>query len=141
MIMHNTNGNGSATAPRRVLSGRGLAHRHLNKRQRACLAADVVDGLVTIQLTARQVSQLFGVSVGYIALAQQFTPEKRAAIMSGRDSTSFVALLNPPAPRLALPAPSLKVVNWDKANDDALLANVRAAGINRTWTAIEKLIG
>ena len=135
-----TNGNGSTTASRRVISGRGIAHRHLNKRQRAVLAADLVDGIVTIQLTIKQAAQLLGVSAAYIALAQQFTPERRAAIMSGKDATSFVTLLNPPTPRLALPAPS-SVVNWHQANDDALLANVRAAGINRTWTAIEKLIG
>jgi hypothetical protein len=138
--MTSMNGNGSATAVRRVLSGRGLAHRHLNKRQRGVLGADLADGVVTIQLTARQAAHLLGVSVNYIALAQQFTPEKRAAILSGKDSTSFVTLLNPSARRLALPAPSV-VVNWDKANDDALLANVRAAGITRTWDAIEKLIG
>ena len=139
MTMHTTNGNGSAIAARQVLSGRGLAHRRLNKRQRAVLAADVVDGLVTVQLTAKQVAQLLGVSAPYIALAQQFTPEKRAAIMSGKDDTSFVACSIPPAP-LALPAPSL-AISWDGANDDALLANVRAAGITRTWAAIEKLIG
>jgi hypothetical protein len=138
--MTSINENGSATAARRVLSGRGLAHRRLSKRQRAVLGADVVDGVVTIQPTIKQVAQLLGVSVAYIALAQEFTPERRAAIMSGKDSTSFVTLLNPPARCLALPAPSA-VVSWDKANDDALLANVKAAGITRTWTAIEKLIG
>jgi hypothetical protein len=140
MDKHTTNGNGSAIAPRRVLSGRGLSHRHLNKRQRAVLAADVVDGIVTVQLSAKQVAQLLAVSVPYLALAQQFSPEKRAAIMSGKDDTSFVALLNPPAPQLALSAPRL-AITWDGASDDALLANVRAAGVSRTWTAIEKLIG
>jgi hypothetical protein len=138
--MATTNENNSAITPRRVLSGRGLAHRHLNKRQRAVLAADVVDGVATVQLTAKQVAQLLGVSTVYIALAQQFTPEKRAAILNGKDDTSFVALLNPPAPQLALPAPRL-AITWDGASDDALLANVRAAGITRTWTAIERLLG
>jgi hypothetical protein len=123
-----------------VLSGRGLAHRHLNKRQRAVLAADVVDGIVTVQLSAKQVAQLLAVSVPYLALAQQLSPKKRAAILSGKDDTSFAGLLNPPAPQLALPAPRL-AITWDGASDDALLANVRAAGITRTWTAIERLLG
>ena len=140
MDKHTTNGNESAIAPRRVLSGRGLAHRHLNKRQRAVLAADVVDGIVTVQLSAKQVAQLLAVSVPYLALAQQFSPEKRAAILSGKDDTSFVALLNPPTPQLALPATRLAIA-WDGASDDALLANVRAAGVARTWTAIERLLG
>jgi hypothetical protein len=140
MTKHTTNGNGSAIAPRRVISGRGLAHRRLNARQRAVLAADVVDGIVAVQLSAKQVAQLLGVSAPYIALAQQFSPEKRAAILSGKDSTSFVGLLNPPTPQLALSAPRL-AITWNEANDDALLANVRAAGITRTWTAIERLLG
>jgi hypothetical protein len=123
-----------------VLSGRGLTHRHLDKRQRAVLAADIVDGIVTVQLSAKQVAQLLGVSVPYITLAQQFAPEKRAAVLRGEDSTSFAALLNPPAPQPALPGPRL-AITWDGANDDALLANVRAVGIPRTWSAIEKLIG
>ena len=140
MVTHSMNGNGSAIAARRVLSGRGLAHRRLNARQRAALAADVVDGIVTIQLTLKQMAQIFGVSAPYIALAQQLTPEKRAAILSGKDDTSFAGLLNPHAPQLALPAPRL-AITWDGASDDALLANVRAAGVARTWTAIERLLG
>jgi hypothetical protein len=138
MNKHTTNG--KAIAPRRVISGRGLAHRRLNARQRAVLAADVVDGMVTIQLSAKQVAQLLGVSVPYITLAQQFAPEKRTAILGGKDDTSFAGLLNPPAPQLALPAPR-PAITWDGASDDALLANVQAAGITRTWTAIERLLG
>jgi hypothetical protein len=113
----------------------------LNKRQRAVLAADIADGIVTVQLSAKQVAQLLGVSVPYITLAQQFTPEKRAAILGGKDDTSFVGLLNPPTPQLALPAPNRLAITWDGASDDALLANVRAAGVARTWTAIERLLG
>jgi hypothetical protein len=135
MDTHTTKLNGSATTPRRVISGRGLSHRHLSKRQRAVLAADIVDGIVTVQLSAKQVAQLVGVSVPYITLAQQFTPEGRASIMSGTDDISFVGLLNPPTPQPAL------AITWNEANDDALLANVKAAGITRTWSAIEKLIG
>jgi hypothetical protein len=140
MDTHTTNGNGSAIAPRRVLSGRGLTHRHLDKRQRAVLAADVIDGLVTVQLSAKQAAELLGVSVLYVTVAQRLTPEKRAAILKGWDSTSFATLLSPPAQQPALPGPRL-AITWDGASDDALLANVRAAGVTRTWTAIEKLIG
>jgi hypothetical protein len=130
--MHSTNGNGSAIA-RRVISGRGLAHRRLDKRQRAVLAADVVDGVVTVQLTARQVAQLLGVNVSYIALAQTFSPQKRAAILAGWDSTSFTVLLNLPARQLALPMPAPAPIN--SIDDATLMAAVRAAGVERVLAA------
>jgi hypothetical protein len=111
-----------------VITGASLVHRHLNKRQRAVLAANVVDGLARFVPTNRQVADIFGVSQGYIDAARRLSPDKRKAILSGRDSTSFVDLLNGHR-QLALPSPQPVI-------DDARLIDViRAAGIERTLAA------
>jgi hypothetical protein len=89
--------------------GKSLAHRKLDKRQRACLAANLADGLAEFRPTIIQAAMLLGVSAAYVAQARQLTPAKRTAILDGRDSTSFGTLLSPPKPRLALPAPTPNV--------------------------------
>jgi hypothetical protein len=103
--MGNALNNGSAAVVQRVISGRGIAHRQLDKRQRACLGADVADGVVVLQLSVRQLARLLGVCEPYIRAAQQLSPPKRKAILNGQDTTPFAGLLNPPQPTLALPAP------------------------------------
>jgi hypothetical protein len=126
--MNNTNGNGAATTAPRVINGRGIAHRHVDKRRRAVLAADLADGRAVIQLSTRQLAGLLDVSETYIRTAQQLTPEKRRAILSGRDTTSF-RRLTPPGPHLTLPAPG-KISSDDLAHrvgpDRWLAAGVRA---------------
>jgi hypothetical protein len=97
--------NGSVAVIQRVISGRGIAHRQLDKRQRACLGADVADGVAVLQLSIRQLARLLGVCEQYIRAAQQLSPHKRGAILSGQDTTSFAVLLTPSEPTLALPAP------------------------------------
>jgi hypothetical protein len=125
-----TSWNAPATTPR-VIDGRSLVHRRLDARQKAVLAADVVDGLATIRLTTKQLAEIFNVSVPYIALARELSPEKRSGIITGTDSTSFAGLLNAPAPTLALPAP-----NWKALIDDTSLFNiVSAVGIDRVLSA------
>lgn len=123
--MTNINGNGGATAVR-TISGRGLVHRHLDKRQLACLAADVRADLAIIRHTDRQLADIFGVSVTYIVAAAKLSSEKRKAILKGWDPTSFAELLNPPATVLALPAPNTPV------SDAELAYVIRAAGLDRT---------
>jgi hypothetical protein len=95
--MHTTNGNGAATAAPRVINGRGIAHRHADKRRRAILAADLADGHAVIQLSTRQLAHLLGVSETYIRLAQRFSPEKRRAILAGRNSIFNFWARRPPA--------------------------------------------
>src|SRR5262249_14029549 len=87
MHMHNTNGNGSAIAALRVrvLSGRGIAHRHPDKRRRAVLAAQLADGYAIVQLSIGQLAGLLGVSRTYIDRARKLTPETRREILSGRN--------------------------------------------------------
>jgi hypothetical protein len=130
MRMHITNGNGSATAAPRVFSGRGIGHRHPDKRRRAVLAAELADGRAIVQLSIAQLVGLLGVSRAYIEVARGLTPEKRRAILSGRDDTSFAALRGPMSPRLAS-AP---------VNDDALVQLARSVGPERLFSAIERVL-
>jgi hypothetical protein len=125
MRMHITNGNGSATAAPRVLNGRGLAHRHANKRQRAVLAAELADGHAIVQLSIGQLAELLGVSRSYVDAARKLTPEKRRAILSGWDSVCF---LSPPDSRPVLPRPT------GVPSDESLTALAHRVGPDR-WLA------
>ena len=121
----------------RVLSGRGLVHRKLDKRQLACVAANAAEGQTRIDLSVAQLVAALNVSRPYIDLARSFSPEKRQAIIDGLDGTSFAALLKTPElQQLAIPTSRRRVVVNGKSIDDAtLLAVVRNAGIERTLQA------
>jgi hypothetical protein len=79
------NGNGSATAAT-VIAGRGIPHLQCNKRQRAVLAAEILDGRTILQPCIKQLSQLLGVNEEYIRLARTFSPQKREAVLGGWDT-------------------------------------------------------
>ena len=123
----------SLTNSVKTMSGKGLSHRKLDKRQRAVIAANACDGIVDIDLSNRQIAELFGVSISYIWIARQLSSEERAAILSGKDTTSFHDL----AKHLALPAPK-KNGNGHALDDAALLEIVRTAGVNRVLDAAVK---
>jgi len=72
-----------------TITGASLAHRQLNKRQRAVLAADMLDGLVTFSPSQTQLANLLGVSIPYINVARKLSAGKRAAILKGWDPVSF----------------------------------------------------
>jgi hypothetical protein len=129
-MLSSTNGNG-ATA--RSVQGRSLVHQRLDKRQLAAIAADILAGSAVFQPSARMLSTLLGVSVVYIGIAAQLSPEKRKAIIAGRNSTSFHALLNPPEPQLALPAP--------KAIDDSTNGHVSASIADAELITIARTVG
>jgi hypothetical protein len=112
------------------LDGRVL--RHLNARQRACLAANILadpDG--SFHPAVNQLANMLRASPAYIGIARQMSAAKRAAILAGYDETSFAGLLNAPKAPLALPAP--KASNW--IGDAELLNIVRTAGVARTLDA------
>jgi hypothetical protein len=111
-----------------MITGRSLVHRQLDKRQRACLAADVIDGLTTIDPTQRQVADLLGVSLAYVRIARGLSPGKRTAILRAWDSTPFAALAHKPA------TVSTKVIN-SRITDADLVKAVRAVGVNRVLDA------
>lgn len=109
----------------RVVKGHSLVHCKLDARQRAAIAAQILEGDVAIRLSTRQLAQLVGVSVPYVAAAKQLSPAKRQAIASGRDSMSFAALLKPPTKPLALPKP---------VSDTQLVDIIKGVGIDRVLT-------
>ena len=110
--VYNCNGNGGNGAttlisPTKTFDGRGLAHRQLDPRQRAVLAADVLDGTVQLDLSQTQLATLLGVSVTYIQAARKLSPGKRTGILHGWDLASFSELVAPQRQlRLKLPAPN-----------------------------------
>ena len=86
-----------ASAPR-TISGRSLSHRKLNARQRAVIAAEILNGEAVLQPSEQQLSKLLGVSIPYIEVACRLTPAKRQAIKRGIDATPFADLLKPASP-------------------------------------------
>jgi hypothetical protein len=111
------------------LDGRVL--RHLNARQRACLAANILAEPGSFRFSVTLLAHTLNVSPAYIGVARQMSAARRAAILAGYDKGSFVPLLNPPKSPLALPAP--KLVN---GIDDAEVVDfVREVGIGRVLDA------
>jgi hypothetical protein len=129
MAFHSTNGNGGAVIlppTPKVLTGRSLAHRRLDKRQRAILAANVLDKLTVFDPSQKQIAEMFGVSVVYVQLACGLSPGKREAILRGWDKTPFAALM----PKSG----TMKVIN-SKITDRELVKAVRTIGVERVLTA------
>ena len=133
-----SNGHGTAILPpttQKVITGASIVHRQLDKRQRAILAADVLDGMVTFTPSAKQLADIFDVSTPYIAAARKLSPGKRAAILRDWDQTSFAGLMNPPPRQLSLAGPvipSMKVTDATEITDGCLAELIRAVGIDRT---------
>jgi len=126
----------------RVLSGRGLVHRKLDARQRACVAANGAQGETKIDWTVTQLVAALKVSRAYVDLARTLPVERRQAIIDGRDDTSFAAMLKAPEPQLeqlelAFPAPKHSGNGNGKSiiDDATLIAVVRNCGIERTLQA------
>jgi hypothetical protein len=115
----------------RVLSGRGLVHRRLDKRQLGCVGANAAEGQTRIDWSVAQLADALKVSRQYIDLARTLSPEKRQAIIDGRDDTSFVALLKAPDPQLTLPAPPTN----GKSDDAEVVALMLKYGTGRVLDA------
>jgi hypothetical protein len=105
----------------------GRAVRHLNARQKACLAANILAQPGLFRPTTNQLAHMLRVSPAYIAVACRMSAAKRAAILAGSDTSSFVPLLNSPKV-LALPAPKT-------VGDVDLLNLVRTVGVERVLDA------
>jgi hypothetical protein len=111
------------STPTRTISGRSLVHQHLNARQKAAIAADILDGADDVKPTAVQISRMVGVSVSYIAIARKWTAAKRAAIRNG-------AKFPKPAPLLKI-VPTAPVVISIPVSDAEVDAMIREAGVDR----------
>lgn len=130
MAVHSQNGNGGAVILpplARVISGRGLSHRKLDKRQLAVMAANAYDGQLMVVPTMKHCAGMFGVSVTYVRLALGFSPDKREAILRGLDPTSFATLL-------IRKTGKTKVINTE-ITDAELIEAVRVIGTNRVLNA------
>jgi hypothetical protein len=114
--------------PTRTIVGAGLANRQLDKRQRACLAADVLDGMVTFSPSQTQLANLLGVSAPYIIAARRLSAGKRAAILRGWDPTSFTDLVRPQQRQLL-------VSNCASITNLQLEHVIRAVGVDRALEA------
>jgi hypothetical protein len=127
MLQHYNNGH------RRAISGAGLAQlrRRMSAAERACLAADIVDGRVVLQgLTVKAIAALVGVNQGYVDRALRLTPEQREQVRHGdrplvspRPCADFDAL------RAAAAAP----IDWEAIGDEMLVEpSARSASIARS---------
>ncbi len=109
-----SNGNKFATS----LDGRAL--RFLDARQRACLAANILDEPGPFKPNVAQLVSMLRVTVAYIAVARKLTVFQRADIMTGVDTTTSFSLLKKQKAGI---------------DNDKLLAFVRTAGIDRVLDA------
>jgi hypothetical protein len=74
----------TAAVPRAV-DAHSLPHCKLSKAARACLAADILDGRLSLQgLTIKLVAVAAGVSVGYVNAALRVSPDQRELVRHGR---------------------------------------------------------
>jgi len=109
---------------RRAITGPGLAQlrRRMSAAERACVAADIIDGRLILQgLTAKSIAGLVGVNLGYVDRALQLTPEQRAEVCRG--DRPLVA------PRTGAP-------NAGRMSDEMLVEMVRRVGIDRALHAV-----
>jgi hypothetical protein len=129
-----TNGSGTAILPpitTRTITGASLSHRQLDARQKAVLAADVLNGTVAFSPSQKQLADLLGVSVTYIVAARKLSPSKRTAILKGWDPTSFADLVHSQRQmRLKLLAP-----NCASITNLQLEHVIRAVGVERALEA------
>jgi hypothetical protein len=102
------------------LDGRAL--RYLNLHQKACVAANVLDEPGPFMPAASQLAHMLHVAPSYVAVARKLTPETRLAIVSGTDTSSFMAMLR-------------KANGHGVINDLKLLDLVRTVGITRVLDA------
>jgi 2-hydroxychromene-2-carboxylate isomerase len=111
-----------------AVTGRYLAHNHLNKIARAFLAADLVAGTKSLMKpTALQAAMLARVNPTYAWWAYKRQAE-RMAILAGH-----IPLV--PAPTLLAPKANGRALSIPQAteiDDDMLTAMVRAVGIEKT---------
>jgi hypothetical protein len=127
-----SNGHGTAILPlitTKTILGAGLANRHLDARQKACLVADVLDGVLAFAPSVKQLADLFDVSVPYINVARKLSPGKRAAILRDWDPTSFTDLAHSQQRQLRV---KLLAPNCASITNSYLEHVIRAVGIDRT---------
>jgi len=117
-----------ANGSRRAITGASLAQlrRRMSAAERACLAADIVDGRIALQgLTVKSIASLVGVNLGYVDRALRLTPEQRAEVRRG-------ARPLPPAQKHTNDRP----INWNAVDEEMLVEAIRRIGIDRALNAV-----
>jgi hypothetical protein len=114
--------------PTRTIVGAGLGNRRIDKRQRACLVADVLDGTMTFVPSVQQLADIFNVSIPYVNVARKLSPGKRAAILRDWDPTSFADLVHSQQRQLRVP-------NCASITNLQLEHVIRAVGVDRALEA------
>jgi hypothetical protein len=104
-----------------AVSGRGLAHRRLTRKQRVQLAADLATGQRRLDPSMGQISVLLGVPSAAIAA------EIKARV--GRNGNGG----KPDSATLLIQA-------WDAASDSEREAAVKAVGVGAVWDVITRVV-
>jgi hypothetical protein len=118
--------NGSPTS-RRAITGAGLAQlrRRLSPAERACLAADIIDGRTAlVALTAKAIATLVGVNLGYVDRALKLTSAQRQGVRAGDRP---LILPQPRKPR--------EPVDWGAIGDAELAEAISRIGVDRAINA------
>lgn len=131
-MVYHSNGDARSVS----FTGAGLAQhvRHLSAAQRACLAADIVEGRAVLhELTLKTVAAVACVSPAYVHAALRLSSSQRAEVKNKQRP-----LIQPAWPR---PSSVPEPLNWDDIDDAALVDAIRAIGIDRMLeaaTAVEQ---
>jgi hypothetical protein len=110
------------------VNGRGLRHRKADAKQRAVFAAAWLLGELHVTPSQALALQIFGPSRPYLRLALLLSAAERAAIIRGKDSAAFRALIASEVKPLGRPKPA-------EVDDAALRELVRIAGVDRVLDA------
>jgi hypothetical protein len=114
---------GTALTPFRTVDAHSLPHQKASKAVRAVDAADILDGLMTLEnFTVAIVTVALGVSASSVTNARRLTPEQRNEVRKGKRP-----LVLPTKP-LALPAPAVPPVTMEV--EQSLAAIVEKIGVN-----------
>jgi hypothetical protein len=94
---------GNGDASQKTVSGRSLAHRKLDARQKAAIVAQVLLGEKALHFSRRQLVEAIGGNHSYVDTALALSPGLREAVASGNSSISFICLktLKPRLPKAA----------------------------------------
>ena len=106
--------------PVKQLTGRTIARNHRSASERAALAAMIILGERDFtQPTHKQIAKLFGVSTAYVEQALKLGVLQRAWMAMGHLQLADTQF---------------------QPSDNLLRRTIAAAGVDRTWNALEPLI-
>ena len=131
----------ATTAPPRVVDAHGLLHLRTSKSAKACLAADLVDGLAVLQNpTQRVAATAYGLSAGSVARALRLTPEQRQAVRRGKRPLVLPrAPSAPPVPAVSPVPPVSPVTMGPRERLDQIVSEIGWSATLDLLAASEKV--